>query len=71
MFPEKGTLRIKCMIDHEGDYVAAVQVFRGWFSGWRNMRSYYSVASRTPEEAVRLARQYVAEHEGLELGVLK
>lgn len=58
-FPKVGELRIKCMIDYEGDYVANVQVYRGFWSGWTNQRSYYAM-NRSPEDCISLARAYVA-----------
>lgn len=69
-FPKVGDLRIKCIIDWEGDYVAAVQVYKGFWGGWSNQRSFYANASRTPAECVRMARRYVSDSETLQLGVL-
>lgn len=68
---KKGDLRIKTMIDWEGDYVANIQVFRGFFNGWKNVKAYYARNGRSPEECVRLARQYIADTTSLKLGVLK
>ena len=70
-FAKKGDYRIKCMIDWEGDYVASVQVYRGFWSGWTNQRSFYAM-SRSAEEALALARKYLAERAvPLVLGVVK
>lgn len=71
-FPKVGDLRIKCMIDYDGDYVASVQVYRGFWKGWTNQRSFYATQGRTPTSAVASARVYLAEHKvPVELGVLK
>lgn len=70
-FPKVGDLRIKCMIDYDGDYVASVQVYRGFWKGWTNQRSFYAIQGRTPDTAVAHAKEYLAQRQTpLLLGVI-
>lgn len=67
----KTKVRMKASVDTNGNYAVNVQLHRGFWSGWKTIRKIESYGGRDPAECVRMARVYMEDLAGIELGVLK
>jgi hypothetical protein len=69
--PETGEMRIRCGVDSVGDYFAKVEVYRGFWGGWKSVKSFWSVSLRTPAQALQMAHAWKAENAPIVLGVVQ
>lgn len=67
----KTKVRMKASVDTGGNYSVHVQLHRGFWSGWKTIRKIEAFGGRDPAECVRMAREYMQDLVGIELGVLK
>lgn len=70
----KTKVRMKASVDAAGNYSVHVQLHRGFWSGWKTIRQIEASGGRggrDPAECVRMAREYMQDLVGVELGVLK
>ena len=54
----KGELRVRCGVDRVGDYFASVEVYCGFWTGWKSIKKFWAISGRTPETALASAQQW-------------
>lgn len=70
MSKKVGDLRIRASVDIEGDYYVQVEVYRGFWTGWKKVKRYFAMHGRTPEDVMKMATNYVNRVRTLPLGVI-